>query len=252
VCHSDSSSPPVAAGARHAGSTTDLQLRAADGNTLTAYIARAAQATGRGVVILPDIRGLHGFYKELAVRFAEIGFDAVAIDDYGRTASTSDRSDAFEWQPHLAVTQPEMVAADVGAAVTHLRSLGVTSIFTVGFCWGGAGSWRQSGEEHGLAGCVGFYGGHPMTSVGPWLPKLKAPLLMLLAENDSTTPVEFEEFASRARDQGIPVESYIFAGTGHSFFDRTMTENAEACAEAWRRIGEFTDRFATAAGRARA
>src|SRR2546427_2261548 len=47
---------------------------------------------------------------------------------------------------------------DVRAAVEFLRSgqMGdVRSVFTVGFCFGGAQSWRQSAAGHGLAGSIG-------------------------------------------------------------------------------------------------
>ncbi len=45
---------------------------------------------------MPDVRGLHNFYKELAQRFAETGIDSAAIDYFGRTAENDDRSDSFE------------------------------------------------------------------------------------------------------------------------------------------------------------
>ena len=62
---------------------------AADGNRLAAFRARAAEPTGAGIVILPDVRGLHPYYEELALRFAERGIDALAIDYFGRTAGAA-------------------------------------------------------------------------------------------------------------------------------------------------------------------
>ena len=60
--------------------------------------------------------------------------------------------------PHVLQTTPEGVQADVGAAVAHLRAGGATSMFTVGFCFGGRNSWLAAAAGHGLAGAVGFYG----------------------------------------------------------------------------------------------
>ncbi len=74
------------------------------------------------MVVLPDVRGLHTYYKELALRFAEVGVDAVAIDFFGRTDKTGDRSDAFEYLPHVGQTTPATLQADVAAAVAYLRS----------------------------------------------------------------------------------------------------------------------------------
>ena len=42
--------------------------------------------TGAGMIVIPDVRGLHQYYKELALRFAEAGVDAIAIDFFARTA----------------------------------------------------------------------------------------------------------------------------------------------------------------------
>jgi carboxymethylenebutenolidase len=224
----------------------EIHLTAADGNRFLAYRARPERPSGRAVVILPDVRGLHAFYRDLAVLFAEAGFDAIAIDYFGRTAKDDRRDDAFEWRDQVERTTPEGIVADVRAAVDALRGgdgESVRSVFTVGFCFGGANSWRQSAEGHGLAGCVGFYGGRPLTRVGPRIADMRAPILMLLAGNDSTPASEFEEFARRVRERGVEVESHTYAGAPHSFFDRAFDDHREACADAWHRILAFTERL---------
>ena len=107
MCFDLDSSPPIPIIKGAAVSHEDLTLEAADGNRFAAFAATPDEPTGLGVVILPDVRGLHGFYKELAVRFAEAGFEAVAFDYFGRTATDDDRSDSFEYQPHVQQTTPE-------------------------------------------------------------------------------------------------------------------------------------------------
>src|SRR5439155_21665584 len=246
MCYSDHARPPLPPLQGAAEDHGDLRLTAADGTRFAAYEARAAKPSGRGMVILPDVRGLHDFYKELAVRFAEAGFDAVAIDYFGRSAPNDDRSEAFDYKPHTAQTTSEMVAQDVRAAVEHLRrSAGdrVRAVFSVGFCWGGSASWRQSGEGHGLAGAIGFYGGRPMTRAAAAIPRMRAPLLMLLAGVDSTPPQEFAQFADAVRARGLEVEAHTYPGAPHSFFDRSFAEHAKACDDAWRRILDFTARL---------
>ena len=73
-------------------------------------------------MILPDVRGLYRFYEELALRFAERGYTALAFDYFGRTAGVSKRDDEFPYMDHVAETTPEGVQTDVGAAVAHLRT----------------------------------------------------------------------------------------------------------------------------------
>jgi carboxymethylenebutenolidase len=233
--HSDDSRPPSASGAGSAAATRDLTLTSDDGTSVPAFEARAAESTGAGIVVLPDVRGLHQFYKDLAVRFAEVGVDADAIDYFGRTAKTPDRTDAFEFRPHVQQTTPKGVAADVAAAVAQLRSDGATKVFTVGFCFGGGYSWRQSADTPGLAGCIGFYGRRqPALEVAD---RMQAPLLMLVAGVDAHIPVE----DTRAVKEAASVEAdfVVFEGAPHSFFDRTAVEHAAAAEQAWTRIRRF-------------
>src|SRR5207245_10217143 len=115
----------------------DLELTSGDGTRFAAFAVTPDEPNGIGVVILPDVRGLYRFYEELALRFAERGYAAVAIDYFGRTAGVAKRDDDFEYMPHVQATKPDLLQADVAAAVQHLRGLDCGSIFPVGFCFGG-------------------------------------------------------------------------------------------------------------------
>ncbi len=246
MCYSDDARPPlppVVGGA--ASNHGEFHLTASDGNRFMAYHARAESPTGSGMVVLPDVRGLHPFYKELAVRFAEAGVDCVAMDYFGRTADDEDRSESFDWKPQTAQLTPEGLAADVRACVEYLGTADggrPRATFTVGFCFGGVNSWSQLAEGHGLAGAVGFYGGRP-ERILPLLPQMKGELLFLLAGEDFTTPEQFEKVASEARAGSIPVESHTYPGAPHSFFDRTYAEHKDACDDAWRRMLAFMERL---------
>lgn len=241
MCHSDDSRPPLPPISGAAADQGDMVLTAADGNKLGAYFARAAEPTGAGMVVMPDVRGLHNFYKELAQRFAEAGIDSVAIDYFGRTAGIGDRSDGFDYTPHLDKTTPDHVRTDVAAAIEYLKSKdggSVKSVFTVGFCYGGSNSWNQSASDLGINGCIGFYG-RPVRSE-PFISKMKAPLLLLIAGADgATTPEQNNEFLRKLDAAGVPHESQIYEGAPHSFFDRSFAQWKDACDDAWHRMLEF-------------
>src|SRR5687768_13686375 len=158
MCFDRDSLPPIPAISGAAVSHDDLVLEAADGNRFAAFAATPDEPSGAGIVILPDVRGLYCFYEELALRFAERGHAAIAIDYFGRTAGPEKGGYGFEFMPHVEQTTPEGVQADVAAAVERLREQGATSIFTVGFCFGGRHSWLAAAAGHGLAGAIGFYG----------------------------------------------------------------------------------------------
>ncbi|HSB42964.1 MAG TPA: hypothetical protein VLK28_14105, partial [Methylomirabilota bacterium] len=83
----DDSFPPIPPIAGGAAGSRDLYLTSADGTRVMAHAARAAKPTGAGMVVIPDVRGLPRYYKELADRFAEaveqvrlirsLGFDSL-------------------------------------------------------------------------------------------------------------------------------------------------------------------------------
>jgi carboxymethylenebutenolidase len=240
MCYSDDARPPLPPIGGAASDHGDFELTAADGNKFMAHFARAAKSTGAGMVVMPDVRGLHHFYKELAQRFAEAGIDAVAIDYFGRTAETGDRSEAFDYKPHVEKTTPEDISADVAAAVKHLKSKdggAVKSVFTVGFCFGGSSSWNMSALVDGVNGDVGFYGRPERTL--PFMAKMKAPLLLLIAGADFTPQEAFHDFDKKLTEAKVAHEMHIYEGAPHSFFDRSFAEWKEACDDAWRRMLAF-------------
>ena len=202
-------------------------------------------------MILPDVRGLHPFYEELARRFAEAGVHATAIDYFGRTAGLGERGEDFDYRQHVARLEDRTVAQDVGAAVAHVRSAeggGASSVFTVGFCMGGRLSFLQAAEEHGLAGVVGFYGrvgeeeqGDPTAPVN-LVERFDCPVLGLFGGADRNISAESIQGFERALDDaGVPNELVVYEGAPHSFFDRSFTEHERAAADAWARVLQFID-----------
>jgi len=233
--------PPGANGQAHG---EDLVLTASDGNRFAAYLARPSQPGGSQIVIYPDVRGLHQFYKELALRFAEAGITAVAIDYFGRTAGLTARNDEFEFMPHVQQMTFPTVLEDASAAIGSLESGRPT--FLVGFCLGGSLSILSSTENLGLAGAIGFYAGLsrqlPGTSSTVLDESLKVhtPFLGLFGGADQGIPVEqvhkLDENLDRA---GIEHQIVIYEGAPHSFFDRRAADYAEASSDAWTKILAF-------------
>ena len=241
MCFDDDSAPPIPPISGAAVTHEDLVLDAADGNRFAAFLAIPEEELGAGVVILPDVRGLYRFYEELALRFAERGYAAVAFDFYGRTAGAEKRGEDFDYPPHREQTTPEGVQADVAACVAYLRENGATSVFTVGFCFGGRHSWLATAAGHGLAGAVGFYGRPPLEEV----PRMQGPILALQGGADAAIPVEDDNAFDAALDAaGIEHEVVIYEGAPHSFFDRKQEEFQRDSDDAWRRTLDFLARHA--------
>jgi carboxymethylenebutenolidase len=252
VCFDRDSLPPIPVISGASVSHDQLVLEARDGNRLAAFAATPDEPSGAGAVILPDVRGLYRFYEELALRFAERGHAAVAIDYFGRTAGISKRDDEFEYRPHVEQTTPAGVQADTAAGVAWLREAGSGSIFTVGFCYGGRHSWLAAAAGHGLAGAIGFYGRPGLGSDGSPGPtqragELRAPILGLMGGADAGIPVdEVRAFEQALADAGVEHEIEVYDGAPHSFFDRKYEEFADASADAWSRVLAFIERHSGA------
>jgi carboxymethylenebutenolidase len=246
MCFDTDSVPPVPAIAGASISHERLTLRAADGNELAAFLATPDEPGETGIVLLPDVRGLYHFYEELALRFAERGYAAIAIDYFGRTAGSAARDDAFEYGPHVDQTTDDGVQADTRAAVEHLRGLGCSALFTVGFCFGGRASWVAAASGHGLAGAIGFYGSPTRQRGGPSVVErieaIACPILALQAGADQGITAEDNAIFERAlSDAGVEHEIVVYDGAPHSFFDRKQEEFADASDDAWRRALAFVD-----------
>jgi carboxymethylenebutenolidase len=246
MCFDHDSRPPIEPIAGGALDGLLVELEASDGNRLAAYRARPAAPTGRGVVILPDVRGLHPFYEELALRFAERDVDALAIDWFGRTGGVELRGPGFDHGPHVEAVTWAGIAADIRAAVAALRDDDVERVFTLGFCMGGRMSFLSATLGLGLAGVIGLYG----TLEGPGrgdapapldlLDEIASPVLGLFGGADqSITPGAVGAFERGLTERRVDHRIVTYRGAPHSFFDRKQAEFADASAAAWDEILGF-------------
>ena len=239
MCFSTDAHPPDHGVGGVIGSSEDLVLTASDGNRLAARLARPAQPAGTGVVILPDVRGLHNFYRDLACRFAEAGVDALAIDYFGRTDSTGDRGGDFDYRTHFAQTKPETVDLDAGAGLEHLqqprrhpalhhrlllrRRQLLAPVGLPGRAQRGDRLLRQAGAR-GRAG-PGDEGSATAAGGG--------------ADSTPASPRSSGDLDRRLGDAGLAHRMVVYDGAPHSFFDRSHRQWQDASADAWKQILAF-------------
>jgi len=224
----------------------DATLTSADGTRFRAYLAGASGGDA-GVVIAPDVRGLHSFYEELAERFASAGIHAIAFDYFGRTAGMERRADDFDYMPHVRQTTPKTVFADISASRAQLeKETKARRTFVLGFCFGGRIAFLSSAEVPPLAGVVGFYGRLGKRENDPWpVPaeearRMRAPVLGLFGGDDPGIPAtDIAAFDAALRTAKLPHYIHAYPGAPHSFFDRTFNEHKAECDDAWRRVLAF-------------
>jgi carboxymethylenebutenolidase len=250
MCFDLDSSPPIQPISGAAVESRSLTLGAADGNTFRAFHARPAETTGNAIVILPDVRGLHHYYEELAIRFAEIGVDAVAIDYFGRTAETGERGDDFDSGPHVAQTTWAGLSADIAAAASFLRGADggghVQALFTTGFCMGGRVAFLSATLGLGLAGVIGFYGwpAGPARNDTPapteMVDRFECPVLGIFGGSDQGIPIAVvQQFRETLTAAGVDQEIVVAPDAPHSFFDRKQAQFQAQSDDAWARVERF-------------
>jgi carboxymethylenebutenolidase len=193
MCFDLDSRPPIAPIAGGAIDSEEVVLRAGDGGRFAGLLARAEKPSGAAIIVMPDVRGLHPYYEELALRFAEAGVDALAIDYFGRSAGIGirERPTDFDFMSHVGEARFSNLSWDVQAAAEMLRALEPTgaaggaagdvanaaggaagtlgsaaggarrpvrAVFAIGFCFGGRLAFLANTLGLDLAGSIGFYG----------------------------------------------------------------------------------------------
>jgi len=248
MCYDGNAQPPIPPGTAGATRAEDLVLMSADSAHFAAFAAYPEVPGDAHILIYPDVRGLHQFYKDLAVRFAETGIAALAMDYFGRTAGLTSRDETFEYMPHVQKVKMTTILQDARASLAHLRQgPGASqSTFATGFCIGGTITLYSGAEDLDLKGVIAFYSG--LTRVldenkGTALQAAKGirvPVLGLFGGADAGIPPEqVDAFERGLTDAGVEHEIVTYPGAPHSFFDRRYEEHAEACADAWRRVLGF-------------
>ena len=246
MCFDADARPPLPPIRGSALDARDLSVKSRDGTAFAAYAAVPELPSGAGVVVIPDVRGLHPYYEELVLRFAEAGLHAIALDPYARTAGGEKRGDGFDYEPHVLQLDPETVDDDVAAAAAQLRG-NVERLYTIGFCLGGRISLLQAATGLGLAGVIGLYpwpvGPHRSGLPAPAdeAPRFACPVLTIYGGADAGIPAEQREAFDRALEgAGVEHRTVVYDGAPHSFFDRKAADHADASAGAWDEILRFT------------
>ncbi len=248
MCYDDRARPPMPPGATVPAHGEELVLTASDGNQFHAYAAVPDAPSHAEIVIYPDVRGLHQFYKELALRFAEVGVTAIAIDYFGRTAGLTPRDDSFEYGPHVQQIKLDTFSLDVHAAIKYLQEKTGKDVqtFVVGFCMGGTLALATGlDKDFRFSGLMPFYAGLSRAFVSnrtalDFATEIRYPVLGQFGGADQNIPEDkVKELDDKLDKAGVEHQIIIYPSAPHSFFDRKATDYAEASTQAWQRMLEF-------------
>lgn len=216
-----------------------LSIDTANGTT-TAYVVSPGTKSVRAVLIIQEYWGVNDHIKDIANRYADEGFIAIAPDLY-RGKIAKDTGEASVLMNALAIEDGlDMIKASVEKCS---EKYGISHFGITGFCMGGTFALRAACELEGFSAAAPFYGDIPPDGV---LQKLKTPTIFISALKDSwINPEKVATLEDAAERYELPVHSVKY-DADHAFFNDTRPEvyDATAAKDAWAMVvGFFNDKL---------
>ena len=190
-----------------------------------------------GVVVIHEAYGLNENIKDIAGRFADQGYAALAVDLFtGRNRAIC----MTRYMAGMLIGSVDRYGiSDLKAALTHLAArpeVDPERIGAIGFCMGGGFAIAWACTDDRLKAIAPFYGANPRPLDAV---KRACPVVGSYPEKDFTAG------AGRALDQaleeyGIAHDIKIYPGAGQSFLnDRGHAYNEPAAEDSWTRVLSF-------------
>jgi carboxymethylenebutenolidase len=190
---------------------TTINLAAADGHTLSAYVAGPESAT-KGIVVIQEIFGLNHHIRDMADRYAAQGYAVVAPALFDRVERGIElgytQDDISKGRDYRMKLNDAQVMLDVEAAASHLsgKKLGI-----VGYCFGGTVAWWGATRTTRFAAASAWYGGG---IAGTKDERPNCPVQMHFGEKDASIPMSDVDAVRAAQPRA---ETYVYAGAQHGF-----------------------------------
>ena len=195
-----------------------VQLHAADGHELSAYVATPEGEPIGALIVVQEIFGVNPSIRSVADAYAKEGFLAIApalFDRFERglelTYEGDDLKKAYELYGQL---KPEPQLVDIAAAYEHVKGTGKGTA-VMGFCYGGLLTWlsatRAKSLSMNLSCAVGYYAGG-IGKVAAEQPS--CPVQLHFGANDDHIG---KDQIDAVRSSHPEVEIFLYEGAGHAF-----------------------------------
>jgi dienelactone hydrolase len=170
-----------------------------------------------GILVAHEAPGVGDLVKDRALKLAELGYMAFALDMYGRSEFSPEH--AMAWHTELisapgAMLRRACAALDVLAArseVDHER------MACIGFCQGGMTAMELARAGAPIKAAVGFHPGL-IRPTGSQSGPISAKVLMLVGNDDPVAPLEDRRsFAEEMEAAGADWQMHVYGNTGHSY-----------------------------------
>ena len=207
----------------------DIKVQSSDAE-LDAYFAKPVGETpSAGIVVIHENRGLVPYLRDVADGFGSNGFMAVVPDLLTREGGTASIDDV---PPVLSEIPRERHTADALAAIRFLQEQGATKIGIIGFCFGGAVTWRTAIASSDLAAAVPFYGSNPPLE---GVAGITAAVHACYGELDERVNAGIEDMMAALTSANVTHEHKVYAGAQQAFHNHTNEAryHEPAASEAW-------------------
>jgi carboxymethylenebutenolidase len=212
----------------------EVEVPGEDG-AIGAYQARpSSEGPFAAILLIHENRGLTEHIRDVARRFAKVGYAGLAVDLLSRVGGTDEFADESEVTAAISELDQEGVISDLRSSVTWLEGQPYVQegrIGGIGWCWGGGQTWRLATEEPKLRAAVAFYGPNPPLED---VPDIRAAVLGIYGGEDRRITDQQPELEEALADAGKTYEMVVFEGANHAFFNDTGERfDPEAAEEAW-------------------
>jgi carboxymethylenebutenolidase len=195
-----------------------VELKAADGHELSAYVAKPKAEPLGAVIVIQEIFGVNQSIRSVADEYARHDFVAIApalFDRFGKSIELGytgdDLKQAYELYGKL---NPDTQLLDVAAAAEHVAGTG-KGTGVIGFCYGGLLTWlsatRAKALKIDLKAAVGFYAG----GIGKFAAETPTcPVQLHFGADDDHIGKDQIDAVHTAHPD---VEIFLYEGAGHAF-----------------------------------
>jgi carboxymethylenebutenolidase len=239
----------------------ELTFAGDEGVRVNGYLAAPAELKdpAPAMIVIHEAGGLRDHIKDVANRFANIGYVALGVDLYTREGGPPPMDDVQALMARLFSIPDQRAIGDLQGGADFLRSRQDVSgkVGCIGFCMGGRYTLLFACASDRLDAAVDCWGGfidqatlqEHATEARPTPPleladKLHCPLLGAIGAEDHNPSVEIgEQLRERASASGQEVQVDVYEGAGHAFFaDYRPTYRPGPAAKLWTRVVPFLER----------
>ena len=198
-----------------------IEVAAQDGGAFAAYLAKPAQGSGPGLVLLQEIFGINPYMKSMADRYAEEGYVVLVPDLFWRMKpgvvlgyGEADFKEALRYNEKL---DEDKALSDVTATLAALRALPEQAgkVGTIGYCLGGRLAMLAAARTN--VDCAVSYYGVGLDKYVDEIPAITCPMVFQFAANDAFTPPATREKIQAALASNPLIEHYVYPDCDHAF-----------------------------------